>query len=47
MSRADPITMAVVRAAKFPERNLEGITGTLERLKKAAEADAAKASGMS
>ena len=40
MSRADPVTTAVVRAAKFPERNREGITGTLERLKKAAEADA-------
>jgi uncharacterized protein YndB with AHSA1/START domain len=41
MTRADPVTTAVVRAAKFPERNREGITGTLERLKKAAEADAA------
>jgi uncharacterized protein YndB with AHSA1/START domain len=41
MTRADPLTTAVVRAAKFPERNREGITGTLERLKKAAEADAA------
>ncbi len=41
MKRADPVTTAVVRAAKFPERNREGITGTLERLKKAAEADAA------
>jgi uncharacterized protein YndB with AHSA1/START domain len=40
MTRADPLTTAVVRAAKFPERNREGITGTLERLKKAAEADA-------
>ena len=40
MTRADPVTTAVVRAAKFPERNHEGITGTLERLKKAAEADA-------
>ena len=40
MTRADPVTTAVVRAAKFPERNREGITGTLERLKKAAEADA-------
>jgi uncharacterized protein YndB with AHSA1/START domain len=39
MSRADRITTAIVRAAKFPERNREGITGTLERLKKAAEAD--------
>jgi hypothetical protein len=41
MSRADPMTTAIVRAAKFPERNREGITETLERLKKAAEADAA------
>ncbi|MGY1804256.1 SRPBCC family protein [Blastococcus sp. SYSU D00922] len=40
MGRADRLTTAVVRAAKFPERNREGITGTLERLKKAAEADA-------
>jgi uncharacterized protein YndB with AHSA1/START domain len=40
MSRADAVTTAVVRAAQFPERNREGITGTLERLKKAAEADA-------
>ena len=40
MTRADPLTTAVVRAAKFPERNRDGITGTLERLKKAAEADA-------
>ena len=39
-SRADRITDAVVSWAKFPERNREGITGTLERLKKAAEADA-------
>jgi uncharacterized protein YndB with AHSA1/START domain len=40
-SRADPVTDAVVRWAKFPERNQQGITETLERLKKAAEADAA------
>ncbi len=40
MTRADRVTTAVVRAAKFPERNREGIIGTLERLKKAAEADA-------
>ena len=40
MSRADAVTTAVVRAAKFPERNREGIAGSLERLKKAAEADA-------
>ncbi len=41
MTRADRVTTAIVRAAKFPERNREGITGTLERLKKAAEQDAA------
>jgi uncharacterized protein YndB with AHSA1/START domain len=39
-SRADGFTDAVVRAAKFPERNRAGIRGTLERLKRAAEADA-------
>ena len=39
-SRTDRITDAVVRWAKFPERNQQGITETLERLKKAAEADA-------
>jgi hypothetical protein len=44
-SRADPITDAVVRWAKFPERNREGIRGTLERLKAAAEADAGVQSG--
>jgi hypothetical protein len=42
-SRADRITDAVVRWAKFPERNRAGITETLERLKKAAEADARNA----
>ena len=41
MSRADRVTDSVVRWAKFPERNQQGITETLERLKKAAEADAA------
>ena len=40
-SRADRVTDAVVRAAKFPERNREGIIGTLQRLKDAAETDAA------
>jgi hypothetical protein len=40
-SRADRITDAVVRWAKFHERNRAGIRGTLERLKEAAEADAA------
>lgn len=40
-SRADRFTDGVVRAAKFPERNREGIVGTLQRLKAAAEADAA------
>ena len=39
-TRADGITDAVVRWAKFPERNREGILGTLQRLKAAAEADA-------
>ena len=29
LSRADRVTTAVVRAAKFPERNREGIIGTL------------------
>jgi hypothetical protein len=42
-TRADRITDAVVRWAKFPERNREGIRGTLERLKQAAEADAVRA----
>jgi hypothetical protein len=40
MSRADPVTDAVVRWARFPERNRDGIAGTLARLKQAAEADA-------
>jgi len=40
MSRADRVTDAVVRLAKFPERNQQGITETLARLKQAAEADA-------
>jgi hypothetical protein len=40
MSRANAPTTAVVRWAKFPERNREGIAGTLQRLKQAAEADA-------
>jgi uncharacterized protein YndB with AHSA1/START domain len=39
-SRASGVTDAVVRWAKFYERNREGIVATLERLKKAAEADA-------
>lgn len=38
-SRADGITNAVVRAAKFPERNHAGILATLQRLKQAAEQD--------
>ena len=42
-SRADRVTDAVVRATRFPERNREGIAGTLQRLKQAAEADAARA----
>ena len=40
MSRADRVTDAVVKWAKFPERNRQGITETLARLKTAAEADA-------
>jgi hypothetical protein len=40
-SRANDVTDAVVRWAKFYERNREGILGTLQRLKTAAEADAA------
>jgi uncharacterized protein YndB with AHSA1/START domain len=40
MSRADRVTDSVVRWAKFPERNQQGITETLARLKQAAEADA-------
>jgi len=43
MSRADPVTDAVVRWAKFPERNRHGITETLERLRKVAESDAGRA----
>jgi hypothetical protein len=43
MSRADPVTDAVVRWAKFPERNRQGITDTLVRLKQTAEADATRA----
>jgi uncharacterized protein YndB with AHSA1/START domain len=39
MSRADRVTDAVVRWAKFPERNQQGITETLQRLKQAAEQD--------
>jgi uncharacterized protein YndB with AHSA1/START domain len=42
-SRAGGLTDAVVRSAKFPERNQQGITETLQRLKKAAEEDAARA----
>ena len=38
-ARADPVTDAVVRWARFPERNRQGITATLARLKQAAEAD--------
>ena len=39
-SRANRVTDAVVTWAKFPERNRTGITGTLRRLRDAAEADA-------
>ena len=42
MSRADRLTDAVVRWAKFPERNRQGITETLARLKTVAEADAGR-----
>ena len=42
-SRADRVTDTLVRAAKFPERNREGIVATLQRLKQAAETDAARA----
>ena len=42
MSRADRLTDAVVQWAKFPERNQQGITETLQRLKQAAEADAGR-----
>ena len=38
-ARADPVTDAVVRWARFPERNRQGITATLARLKQAAETD--------
>jgi uncharacterized protein YndB with AHSA1/START domain len=41
-SRAGGLTDVVVRWAKFPERNQQGITETLERLKKAAETDVAR-----
>ena len=44
-SRANDVTDAVVRWAKFYERNREGIRGTLQRLKTAAEADAGVQSG--
>ena len=43
MSRADPVTDAVVRWAKFPERNRQGITDSLVRLTQTAEADATRA----
>ena len=39
-TRANAATDAVVTWARFPERNREGITATLARLKAAAEADA-------
>lgn len=42
MSRADRVTTALVRRARFPERNKQGITETLVRLQQAAEADAAR-----
>ena len=43
MSRAARLTTRIVRAAGFPERNQQGITETLERLKTAAENDATPA----
>jgi hypothetical protein len=46
-SRADKVTDAVVRWAKFPERNRQGIVDTLQRLKQAAEADATQQAGQS
>ena len=42
MSRASPLVATVVHGAKFPERNREGIAGTLQRLKAAAEGDAGR-----
>ncbi len=44
-TRADRVTDAVVRWARFPDRNREGIRGTLRRLKAAAESDAAATAG--
>jgi uncharacterized protein YndB with AHSA1/START domain len=44
-SRANGVTAAVVRWAKFHERNREGIRRTLDRLKVAAEEDAGVQSG--
>jgi uncharacterized protein YndB with AHSA1/START domain len=44
-TRANGVTDAVVRWAKFHERNREGIRGTLVRLKAAAESDAAVQAG--
>lgn len=38
-TRYDPMSAALLRAAGFPERNRRGITETLARLKRAAEAD--------
>jgi uncharacterized protein YndB with AHSA1/START domain len=40
-TRANRLTAAVVERTGFPERNRRGISGTLVRLKEAAEADAA------
>jgi uncharacterized protein YndB with AHSA1/START domain len=42
-SQADRISRTVFGAARFPERNRQGILGTLPRLKAAAEKDAAPA----
>jgi uncharacterized protein YndB with AHSA1/START domain len=38
-SRYNPVWAAALRAVGFPERNRRGITGTLARLKQAAESD--------
>jgi len=41
-SRYDAASFAALRLLRFPERNRDGIAGTLVRLKEAAEADAKK-----
>lgn len=44
-SRVGPVAHAVLRVLSFPERNRRGIEQTLPRLKAAAEADSARATG--